>query len=90
MNVPVFALAWLAFRNLHELPQQPGQTPGVHAHAFGATLRSRAVWTLAIFLMLYVGYVSASYSLVSVHLLNLRIGLHKSAEESMHLEVNCL
>ena len=55
MNIPVFALAWVAFRNLHELPRHPSEASATHV--FKATLRNRAVWTLAIFLMLYVGCV---------------------------------
>ncbi len=58
MNVPVAAMAWLAFRDLDTLPQHPSEKPmeeNVTPHGLRATLRSRAVWTLAIFLMLYVG-----------------------------------
>ena len=62
MNVPVAAPAWWAFRNLKALPQQTtGETvqaapsESVAVNPFIATLKSRAVWTLAIFLMLYVG-----------------------------------
>lgn len=59
MNIPVFALAWLAFRNLHALPEHPTERHAAEGASTGgvlrATLRSRAVWTLAIFLMLYVG-----------------------------------
>lgn len=60
MNIPVFALAWAAFRNLHALPRHPNDRPveeDAATHAFGATLRSREVWTLAVFLVLYVGCV---------------------------------
>ncbi len=60
MTLVVFVLAFIAFRNLHTLPHaslhesQPTETT-TSLNAFTATLRSRAVWTLAIFLMLYVG-----------------------------------
>ncbi|PCH36403.1 MFS general substrate transporter [Wolfiporia cocos MD-104 SS10] len=60
MNIPVFAFVWLAFRDLHALPQQPtdsprGSTDGLSASTLRDTLKSRAVWTLAMFLVFYVG-----------------------------------
>ena len=59
MNVPVFALIWVAFRDLHKIPSEPSgdvdQTMEQSNKVFWETLKSRPVWTLAIFLMLYVG-----------------------------------
>ncbi|KAI0751047.1 major facilitator superfamily domain-containing protein [Daedaleopsis nitida] len=57
MNVPVVAFAWVAFRGFDALPHQANERQpeeGSPGNAFRATLRSRAVWTLAIFFMLYV------------------------------------
>ncbi|KII94865.1 hypothetical protein PLICRDRAFT_128164 [Plicaturopsis crispa FD-325 SS-3] len=57
MNVPVLALIWLAFRDLKALPELPGDlTVDVNAGSgIRQLLSNRAVWTLSIFLMLYVG-----------------------------------
>lgn len=56
MNVPVFALVWFAFRNLDSLPSTPADTLTLQGSTtMRDTLKSRTVWTLAIFLMLYVG-----------------------------------
>ncbi|KAI1796140.1 MFS general substrate transporter, partial [Ganoderma leucocontextum] len=63
MDIPVFALAWMAFRNLHALPQHPNERPvedGPTTNRFGATLRSRAVWTLAVFHVSIFGYNQSS------------------------------
>ena len=62
MNVPLFGLVWLAFEKLDALPTHPAEaTTGTNGSVLKATLRSKAVWTLAVFLMLYVGYVFALY-----------------------------
>lgn len=56
MNVPVLALMWFAFRNLEALPNQATELePAGPTATLRDTLTSRSVWTLAIFLMLYVG-----------------------------------
>lgn len=60
MNIPVFILIWLAFRGLQVLPSHPDEPQAANAsdrRHLRETLSSKAVWTLAIFLMLYVGYV---------------------------------
>ncbi|TBU33086.1 MFS general substrate transporter [Dichomitus squalens] len=82
MNIPVFALAWVAFRNLHALPQNPNERPGEAgsaSHAFSATLRSRAVWTLAIFLMLYVGAEESIGGWIVSYILEVRNGSPEGA-----------
>lgn len=59
MNVPVFALVWFAFRDLQALPAHPTEpqvSAGSTDHSLRDTLKSKTVWILAIFLMLYVGY----------------------------------
>ena len=61
MNVPVLALVWFAFRDLKSLPRNPAEnapeggenTP--NSSIGRAVLRGRAVWTLSIFLLFYVG-----------------------------------
>lgn len=51
MNIPVLVLVWLAFGNLQKLPDHTAEGTA----SLMDTLKSKAVWTLAIFLMLYVG-----------------------------------
>ncbi|OSX59421.1 hypothetical protein POSPLADRAFT_1150582, partial [Postia placenta MAD-698-R-SB12] len=55
MNVPVFVLVWLAFRNLFALPQAPDASAREESAstALRDTLKSRAVWTLSMFLVFY-------------------------------------
>ncbi|PIL37379.1 MFS general substrate transporter [Ganoderma sinense ZZ0214-1] len=82
MNIPVFALAWVAFRNLHALPRHPNERPieeGSAAPSFGTTLRSRAVWTLAIFLMLYVGAEESIGGWIVSYILEVRTGSPEGA-----------
>ncbi|KZT71492.1 MFS general substrate transporter [Daedalea quercina L-15889] len=61
MNVPVLAMVWLAFRNLKTLPKHPSESVPesgenmTNSAISGAILKSRAVWTLSIFLLFYVG-----------------------------------
>ncbi|KAH9938016.1 MFS general substrate transporter [Fomitopsis serialis] len=61
MNIPVLALAWLAFHDLHSLPQHPAENGSENGENMtnsaisGAILKSRAVWTLSMFLLFYVG-----------------------------------
>ncbi|OCH95942.1 MFS general substrate transporter [Obba rivulosa] len=65
INVPIFIMVWFAFRNLQQLPQQPADVAvqrgsnEEHTAAFRETLKSKEVWTLAIFLMFYVGSESS-------------------------------
>ncbi|KZT18277.1 MFS general substrate transporter [Neolentinus lepideus HHB14362 ss-1] len=56
MGVPVLALVWLAFKTLKSLPQTPEDIIST-ARQYGLwhTLKSRTVWTLALFEMFYVG-----------------------------------
>ncbi|KAI0638434.1 MFS general substrate transporter [Trametes polyzona] len=85
MNIPVFALAWLAFRNLHALPQPPSERQSAEgaSHPTGgvlrATLRSRAVWTLAVFLMLYVGAEESIGGWIVSYILEVRKGSPEGA-----------
>ncbi|KAI0650491.1 MFS general substrate transporter [Trametes meyenii] len=82
LNIPVFALAWLAFRNLQALPQHPNEkTPaeGASTGALRATLSSRAVWTLAIFLMLYVGAEESLGGWIVSYILEVRKGSPEGA-----------
>ncbi|KAI0774519.1 MFS general substrate transporter [Fomes fomentarius] len=82
MNVPVAAMAWVAFRDLDTLPQHPSEKPGdenVTSHGFRATLRSRAVWTLAIFLMLYVGAEESIGGWIISYILEVRKGTPEGA-----------
>ncbi|TFY77056.1 hypothetical protein EWM64_g6956 [Hericium alpestre] len=55
MNVPVLGIVWFAFRDLQELPSRPEDVVPAGGASFRDTLKSRSVWTLSIFLMLYVG-----------------------------------
>lgn len=61
MNVPVLALVWFAFQDLKSLPRNPADNlpeSGENATTSSisrAVLKSRAVWTLSIFLLFYVG-----------------------------------
>ncbi|KAI0686005.1 MFS general substrate transporter [Cytidiella melzeri] len=56
MNVPLFVLVWLAFGKLDALPRHPAESSGTSGGSvLSTTLKSREVWSLAIFLMLYVG-----------------------------------
>ncbi|KAI0770849.1 MFS general substrate transporter [Irpex lacteus] len=56
INVPLFGLVWLAFGKLDALPTNVTETSlGGNGSVLRATLKSKAVWSLAIFLMLYVG-----------------------------------
>lgn len=63
LNVVALVLVRLAFHGLQSLPLQTSEDAGGHAPVstpssglvFRQTLRNRAMWTLAIFLMLYVG-----------------------------------
>ncbi|KAI0340894.1 MFS general substrate transporter [Trametopsis cervina] len=55
MNVPLIVLAWFAFSKLEALPRHPTELPGINSGLLRETLKSRAVWSLSIFLMLYVG-----------------------------------
>ena len=60
MNVPVLGLVWLAFHDLKSLPRNPADVPESGENVSNssisrAVLKSRAVWTLSIFLLFYVG-----------------------------------
>ncbi|KAH9850829.1 MFS general substrate transporter [Lenzites betulinus] len=84
MNIPVFALAWLAFRNLQALPQLPNERTSaegapITSGVLRATLRSRAVWTLAIFLMLYVGAEESIGGWIVSYILEVRKGSPEGA-----------
>ncbi|CDO73790.1 hypothetical protein BN946_scf185015.g119 [Trametes cinnabarina] len=81
MNIPVFALAWFAFRNLHALPQHSSERPGegFSGNALRATLTSRPVWTLAIFLMLYVGAEESLGGWIVSYVLEVRKGTPEGA-----------
>ncbi|KAI0353089.1 MFS general substrate transporter [Trametes cingulata] len=84
LNIPAFALAWLAFRNLHALPQQPNEKAPTEGTSGGsgtlrATLKSRAVWTLAIFLMLYVGAEESLGGWIVSYVLEVRKGSPEGA-----------
>lgn len=56
IHIPVLALVWFTFGRLDALPGHPGE-----AHEPAATLRNtlknRTLWTLAFFLMFYIGFV---------------------------------
>ncbi|KAI0832679.1 MFS general substrate transporter [Trametes gibbosa] len=84
MNIPVFALAWLAFRNLQALPQLPNERLPAEdvpnsSGVLRATLRNRAVWTLAIFLMLYVGAEESIGGWIVSYILEVRKGSPEGA-----------
>ncbi|OBZ70191.1 hypothetical protein A0H81_09628 [Grifola frondosa] len=82
INVPVFAAVWFAFRNLHSLPQHSAEiTPAneISTSAFRATLKSRAVWSLAIFLMLYVGAEESIGGWIVSYILEVRKGSPEGA-----------
>lgn len=61
MNVPVLALVWFAFQGLKSLPRNPADDllesgeNATNSSITRAVLKSRAVWTLSIFLLFYVG-----------------------------------
>lgn len=56
MNVPILIVIFIAFRQLHALPlEQTVAANDQQPSSFGSVLRNRAVWTLSIFMMLYVG-----------------------------------
>ncbi|RDX53842.1 MFS general substrate transporter [Lentinus brumalis] len=85
MTLVVFVLAFIAFRNLHTLPHaaslhesQPTETT-TSLNAFTATLRSRAVWTLAIFLMLYVGAEESIGGWIVSYIVEVRNGTPEGA-----------
>ena len=75
MNAFALIFAWLAFGKLQRLPEHPTE----RSSSLWDTLKSRAVWTLAIFLMLYVGYVPSSH----VKLLRNDTTSQSRAEESL-------
>ncbi|CAL1700496.1 unnamed protein product [Somion occarium] len=83
MNVPIFALIWVAFHDLHALPQHPAEaatgTPEHSNKAFWDTLKSKAVWTLAIFLMLYVGAEESLGGWIVSYILEVRNGSPEGA-----------
>ncbi|KAH9942578.1 major facilitator superfamily domain-containing protein [Amylocystis lapponica] len=84
MNIPVFAIVWFAFRNLQVLPPQPGEVArvtedGATPSLFLETLKSRAVWTLAIFLMLYVGAEESIGGWIVSYILEVRKGSPEGA-----------
>ncbi|KAJ8473688.1 hypothetical protein ONZ51_g7709 [Trametes cubensis] len=80
LNIPVFALAWFAYRNLHALPQQPNErADGYSGSVLRATLTSRAVWTLATFLMLYVGAEESLGGWIVSYVLEVRKGSPEGA-----------
>ncbi|OSD04588.1 MFS general substrate transporter [Trametes coccinea BRFM310] len=82
MNIPVFALAWFAFRNLHALPQHTSErsTGEVFSgNALRAALTSRSVWTLAVFLMLYVGAEESLGGWIVSYVLEVRKGTPEGA-----------
>lgn len=55
MNVPMLALVWLAFGKLDALPRNSADLAATGGSVLKTALKSKAVWTLSIFLMLYVG-----------------------------------
>ncbi|KAL4243879.1 Major Facilitator Superfamily Transporter [Abortiporus biennis] len=82
MNVPVFVIMFIAFRNLHTLPQNMGEggdTSNSSNGAFWDTLKSRSVWTLAIFLMLYVGAEESIGGWIVSYILEVRHGSPEGA-----------
>ncbi|KAI0776201.1 MFS general substrate transporter [Trametes elegans] len=82
LNIPVFALAWFAFRDLHTLSQHSsdrGPAESQTVNVFRATLSNRAVWTLAIFLMLYVGAEESLGGWIVSYILEVRKGSPEGA-----------
>ncbi|KAA1473487.1 MFS general substrate transporter [Dentipellis sp. KUC8613] len=81
MNIPVIAIVWFAFRKLQELPRQPGELASTSSETFGFrdTLKSRTVWTLAIFLMLYVGAEESVGGWIVTYVLEVRKGSPEGA-----------
>ncbi|TCD69232.1 hypothetical protein EIP91_008335 [Steccherinum ochraceum] len=82
MNVPVFALIWIAFHNLHTIPQpstQPVDPTASTTSTFRDALKSRAVWTLSIFLMLYVGAEESIGGWIVTYILDVRNGSPEGA-----------
>ncbi|KAI0092704.1 MFS general substrate transporter [Irpex rosettiformis] len=73
MNVPLFGLVWLAFGKLKALPINPAEA-SVHGSVLRETLKSKAVWTLAVFLMLYVGAEESIGGWIVSYLIEVRHG----------------
>lgn len=58
MNIPILVLIFIAFRQLRALPPHPTEqviSASEQGPTFKDVLKHRAVWSLSIFLMLYVG-----------------------------------
>jgi len=85
MNIPVFAFVWIAFRNLYALPQQGIESSASREStdesdsAFRDTLKSRSVWTLAIFLVFYVGAEESIGGWIVSYILEVRKGSPEGA-----------
>lgn len=81
MNVPVFVLVWLAFRNLFALPQAPDASAREESAstALRDTLKSRAVWTLSMFLVFYVGAEESIGGWIVSYILEVRQGSPEGA-----------
>jgi len=75
MTVPILALMWLAFGKLQDLPQRPGENHrGNESNRLGSALKNRSVWTLSVFLMLYVGAEESIGGWIVSYILKVRNG----------------
>ncbi|EPQ54037.1 MFS general substrate transporter [Gloeophyllum trabeum ATCC 11539] len=80
MSVPTLALAWFSFRKLRSLPQRPADIISTgQRHGLREALNSRAVWTLALFMMFYVGAEESIGGWIVSFVLNVRHGSPHSA-----------
>ncbi|KZT24571.1 MFS general substrate transporter [Neolentinus lepideus HHB14362 ss-1] len=83
MNVPVLAITWVAFGNLKELPSpntsEVSSTTREGHLSLQDVLKSRVVWTLAIFLMLYVGAEETIGGWIVSYILQARKGTAEGA-----------
>ncbi|KAH9833683.1 MFS general substrate transporter [Rhodofomes roseus] len=85
MNVPVLALAWLAFHDLQALPKHPAENGPENSENMtnsaisGTILKSRAVWTLSMFLLFYVGCFPCSGGWIVSYILEVRKGSPEGA-----------
>ncbi|TFK45379.1 MFS general substrate transporter [Heliocybe sulcata] len=80
MSVPVLALVWFSFRTLHSLPQTPEEIISTtRQYGLRDTLRSRTVWTLALFEMFYVGAEESIGGWIVTYVLKVRNGSPSSA-----------
>ncbi|KAI0082345.1 MFS general substrate transporter [Panus rudis PR-1116 ss-1] len=83
MNVPILVMIWLVFRDLQALPEHPGEVSAATSDnphkALRETLKSRVVWILAIFLMLYVGAEESLGGWIVSYMLEVRKGSPEGA-----------